>query len=397
MLPPHWPQARRVGAGDASDDFLSGLDASDLDTGGLPSPSGALPSVLTSGNPAASLQGQLQAQVNAATGPALAQYQQTAQQVSAFQATPVGQALTSGAQTVASGGTLSNAQIQAGFTAAATAGAVLLGASAAAAGAAIAPLAAAVFGGGYALGKLVMNLLGITNAGPVACSGNDSSPGNIGASPGDPDWLTYSGGYGPASAPHAPTQDGEGWLGSLNPSCYWKPYTNGGFETWARPIIMRAIELWMNCKAVPPDNTATTFGNGLVATWNAQFPTASQRSITMVNCDHQAQLNTPNFASTNPAEYWEICAWNGDPVQVLMQQIAGERGVGCLTVRVAAPPPPPGQYYGSSVSAPSPVATVAAGAAVVGGLAVAGTAAYAYTTKQSLATVLRNAWKLVVR
>ncbi len=273
----------------------------------------------------AQLQSTLNTQINGATGAAKSAYQQVLSTVKSYDPTGSGAQAAAGIVTAAQGGEMTDAQIQAGFTAAATAGAIVLGATATAAASVVAPLAAAVYAGGYAIGQLVQNILGITNAGPVACSGNDHDP--RGAAPGAPNWVTYAHYYGPQMPANTPGTAGPNALAG------WMPYSQGAFEAWARPIVLRAEELWANCKVVPPDNTTGSFAKGLLSAWNARFPGVAIRQVSQVglgssalDAQVHALTNTSYPTSSRPALYWQFVAWQGDPIQVLLGQVSSEAG-----------------------------------------------------------------------
>jgi hypothetical protein len=226
-----------------------------------------------------------------------------------------------------------------------------------------------------------MKVLGITNAGPVACSGEDTS--SYGSSPDDPSWRSYSAAYaGPGVIPP-------------------QPYTSGAFETWARPIIVRTFELWMNCKKVPPDNTALSFFSGLIGAWNARYPNAAMRTIPYAQAicvkDPRYQLESP---------FWQQCiAWSSDPVQKMLSAMANEKQVSDISIQVADPPAGAipasrsvitlhlqGQRVGATSAGPT-ATQVVAGTAAVGGAALLGTAIYSAVTGIAIGAVVEHAWK----
>jgi hypothetical protein len=352
---------------------------------GVRSGLGGLPSALLQSDAGAQVQASVRQAAAQATGPAATSYQQAQQTIQSFSSAGAAGQAADGIATVASGGTPSNEQIEGAFTVAATVGAVALGATVTVAAAAIAPLAAVVFGAGFAIGSLIQKVLGITNQGPIACSGDDKAV--YGSAPGQRDWRTYAGVYGPASAQHAPAQDG---LDGLDPRCYWQPYTTGAFETWARPILIRTVELWMNCKPVLPDNTATSFMTGLLQTWNDQFPNALTRTIFAPGQGNTAldaeivKLNNTTFTTNDrPALFWQVCAWQGDPIQVLIAAV-GQEKQSAVSFTVAEPP-----AAVASQAAPSTITPghVAVGIAVVGGAALLGASVYALVKGKTLLAV----------
>jgi hypothetical protein len=365
-------------------------------------------SLVNSAQPAVALQQQLQSAIGSATGQAQAAFQGYAGEIQAIESYPGAAEAAEGMITAAGGGVPTDAQLQGAFTVAATAGAVALGATATAAATIVAPLCAVVWGAGYAIGALVQNILGITSGSPAPCSGGDTAV--YGTSPGDPNWQTYMGLSGPELGapwgPYAPQQAANiQTLKSLagNPTYgapanwpYWTPYTRGAFENWAGGIIIHAEELWMNCKKVPPDNTATTLLKGLVGAWNAQYPNAPKRQINIAGLgptplDGQIKTlsNTSFPTSFRPPLYWQWMAWQGDPIQYLLTQVSNEQG-GNIAITVADPPLTPPAASAPTTSAGTAVANVAAGTAVVGGAALTGTAVYAFAKGQAVSTVLKS-------
>jgi hypothetical protein len=144
----------------------------------------------------------------------------------------------SGIQAVAGGGSLSPSEIQGGF-ALASAGALALGAgmSLSAAMPIMLPIAAVVFGGGVEISSLLRSVLKISDANTsqiYACTPGDTSNGS---SPSDPKWKRA----------YTPSLYDEYSVGSPN----WHPATSGKFETWARPILMRAEDGYLNCQPPP--------------------------------------------------------------------------------------------------------------------------------------------------
>lgn len=145
----------------------------------------------------------------------------------------------SGIQAVTSGQSMSPDAIQGGF-ALASAGALALGAgmSLTAAVPVMAPIAAVVFAGGAGISDLMRSVFHISDANTsqiYACTPSDTSNGT---SPSDPKWKR---GFSPS------LYDG---YGQGQPPT-WQPATSGKFETWARPILMRAEDGYLNC-APPP-------------------------------------------------------------------------------------------------------------------------------------------------
>jgi hypothetical protein len=367
--------------------------------------------LVNSAQPVAALQQQVQGAINSATGAAKTAMQGYAGELQQVANYPGASEAAAGMLTAANGGTPTQTQIAGGLTVAATVGAVALGATAATAAAVVAPICAVVWGAGYAIGAFVQNIFGITNSGPAACSPQDTD--KRGVDPSDLNWHSYMGYAGPEIGqpwgPYAPTQASSvqaaraiagGATGAPVNWPYWMPYTRGAFENWARPLIIHAEELWMNCKMVPPDNTATTLLKGLVGAWNAQNAGAPKRTLNIAGLgptplDGQitALSNTSFPTSFRPPLYWQLQAWQADPIQTLLGQVSDEQG-GNIAITIADPAPTPGGAGGGAAAATSTstAAKVAVGTLVVGGAALTGTAVYAFAKGQALSTVLQAGW-----
>lgn len=236
-----------------------------------------------------------------------------------------------GALAAIKGKTPTDAQVKAGFTLAATAAyASLAGVSLATAAGIMGPLAAVVFGAGYGLGALVQKVLGIHNGTTQirTCSAEDTQHGT---DPTDPKWVHYD------------AQDGVG---------PWQPATHGAFERWARPIIMRAVELTLNCKPLVGAATWRDYvDKGLVGSWNALFPGAPLRRIPSTgNRDAQLLGEGRMTAAVRDARA-------RDPVQMAIQ-LAWERQTqgGAPGAKEVAPalPNPDGNSAGLDVADPTP-------------------------------------------
>jgi hypothetical protein len=397
----HWPQPpRRIGLGDANADFNASLYTS-TDT--------------------AALSAALQARV--ASEPAVAQG------VAAYDAGATSVAMASGVAASMNGASPDEKTAAAGFTIAATAAAVIAGMTVAAASAVIAPMALFAYGGGYAIGLLIRKIFGITNQGAISCSDSDTFP--YAAAPGDPGWITYS---SPMPVP-------------------WQAYTNGPFEIWARPIIIRAAELLQNCKPLPGGVTPRQFYQGLIVAWNTQWPGMPMRTIVLIGDQGDAHFNDPEWSGYLPPDYQvqntsaahtQLAAWVGDPVQSMIRGIANEQRNPMSRADAVAPAlphpvsiqvadPPPGSVVLTSdqiaadaafaaqaaadptllwsvrhaaaqaharevqLSLPptgmSTGAKVATGAAVVGGAAVAGTLVVSYLKGEAVSAVVKGAWR----
>lgn len=433
MVTPHWPSYRRAGLGDASscpvpldgngncptDDLAAfaqaGAEASASGVVNLSNPgaqiqgtaTAAYQQITNAAQPLAALSQGIQSQVGQAAGAVKTAYQGYASQIQTIENYPGASEAASGMITAASGGTPSDAEIQGGFTVVACAAAVALGTTATVAAACVAPMAAVVFGAGYALGDLLCSVFGWGK--PIPCGGDNGQ--FMGTDPSDPKWETYMGFNGPMRGQpmgrYSAAQAGNvAQMKSVagNPDGapadwpFWMPYTRGAFENWARPLIIHAEELWANCKAVPPDNTATSFLKGLVGAWNAQAQTngpVAIREISLVGLgstplDVQARAlsNTTFQTSFRPPLYWQLMAWGGDPVQMLMEQVSAEQGAN-ISIRVANSTP-------AAAAAPAaPLGTtgkVVVGTAAVGGAALIGTAVYALAKGQAVETVLKAGW-----
>lgn len=437
MVAPHWPSYRRgLGLGDppcpvpldangnCPTDDLATMAQAGADAGGainLSNPAAQVQGAASAGfqqitnaaQPAAALGQQLQSQVNQATGQLKAAYQGYANQIQTAMNYPGASAAVSGMITAANGGTPTEAEVQGAFTVAATTAAVALGATATAAATVVAPVCAVVWGAGFALGSFIQKVFGITNAGPIACSSDDHT--TYGASPNDPNWFTYDGNNGPMIGQpmgrYAPTQAENvaqmrsvagGPSGAPADWPFWMPYTRGAFENWARPLIIKAEELWANCKTVPPDNTATSFLKGLIGTWNAQSLSggaAVTRQICIAGLgqtplDEQiAALSDTTFqTSFRPPLYWQLMAWQADPIQMLLGQVSNEQG-GNIAIRVVDPSPT--SVIGAGAAAAGQMSTaakVAVGTVAVGGAALAGTVVYAFAKGQAVRTVFQSGW-----
>jgi hypothetical protein len=174
---------------------------------------------------------------------------------------------------------------------------------------------------------------------------------------------------------------------------YWAPYTSGAFENWARPLIIKVEELWLNCKKVPPDNTGLTFLKSLIGMWNAQHAGSPMRKITIAGTgdtpfDAQIRtlLNTSFPTSFRPPLYWKLMAWQGDPLQTLLGQVSDAQG-GNIAITVADPSP-----TSTGPTALGTTGKVVAGTAAVGGAALVGTAVYALAKGQAIDTVVKAGW-----
>jgi hypothetical protein len=279
-------------------------------------------------------------------------------------------------------------EAQAAFAGAAIAGAVIGGMTVAAAAAAVAPLALIAWGGGYAIGQLIQNALGIKNRGPVACSKDD--PTKYAESPGSPGWITFQD-YVNSNGP--PPQ---GWT---DQGQHWSPATDGPFERWARPIIVRAFELSANCKPLPGVQTWRQFADGLLSVWNAQFPGAPKRTISEVMPGSEVI-----YGSDAQKTYYAL---RNDPIQWFLQGrgvaqvdpsdrsqvVAGELQQPWF-IQVADPSP-------TSVKSPTSTASKVATVAVAAPFALTlGTIAYAWVMGRSVDTVFSHLWmatKIFVR
>jgi hypothetical protein len=372
----------RVGVGDATTDFQASL----LTTTNV--------NVISD-----QFKQQITGVVQNTTGNIQAKFQQYQQQINNFSSTQVGSSIEGGVLSAANGQALTEAQIQGGFTAAATAGAVVAGVTLAAAGVVMAPIALLVFGGGEAIGLLVKKLFDIKDIGPIACSEDDHT--NYGTVPGDPNWITYQF-YVNNNAPPG------GWT---TPGQHWQPYSNGAFETWARPIVMRAMELPGNCKVLPGALTFRQFAQGLGQSWNARFPNSPVRKIGYVLDDY---ANDPRL-TYGSAFQQQVYAWANDPIQAMIQGMAEEQRDGRDRTIVSAPPlqhpwgisvadPSPGTAPASvdltgtvllSGTLPASAQTKVATAAVAAPAALAvGTIVYAYATGKTVDAVFRHLWSV---
>ena len=239
-----------------------------------------------------SAQASFQAQISANSTPAA---------ISATQSSAAG-----GALSVVSGNQPSDAQIQAGFAVgSALAMAAATGMSISAAMPVMAPIALVVFGGGYALGALVQSALGIHNMGVIACTDEDTTNGS---SPSDPRWKNYA----------------VEWPG-------WAPASSGTFETWARPILIRASELLLNCKPVPgaantghKDADFAAWQAALVAQWNGYFPGVATRTIAI---------------DTSPRSCCGPGSTEGDPIQQMIWSFRRNAQGNPTSIEVANPTP----------------------------------------------------------
>lgn len=425
MVTPHWPSAAGLGAGlddpcpvpldgngncptDAIASMASNAAASaNFSVTDLGNPanqlqgsaSAAFQQITNSAQPLAALGQQAQAQIGQVTGQVKQAWQGYANEIQTVANYPGASAAAAGMITAANGGTPSDTEIQGAFTVGATTGAILLGATATAAAAVVAPMCAVVWGAGYALEDLIKKIFGITNQGPIHCGAGDTT--QYASGPGQPGWITYkaNGNFSTAD-PTGESPQGTVATDGTKPLPGWLPYTRGAFENWARPLIIKAEELWANCKTVPPDNTATTFLKGLVGMWNAQAKSTgpvSTRQICLAGLgstplDGQiAALSSTSFpTATRPALYWQLMAWQGDPVQVLLGQVSNEQG-GNIAITVANPTP----TSTASTTAAGQTTTlhkVAVGTAAVGGAALIGTAVYALAKGQAVETVLKAGW-----
>lgn len=200
----------------------------------------------------------------------------------------------SGMQSVASGDAMSPDQIRGGFALAAS-GALALGAgmSLSAAMPIMLPIAAIVFAGGAGIEAVLKHIFGINAANTsqvYACSSNDNTNGT---SPTDPKWKR---------AWHPSLYDGADYHSPPN----WHPATSGKFESWARPLLIRALDMSGNCQPVPgaqqvdpgqlqkaidggdlsgvgrlADYYTAMWQLGLIKAWNESNPGAPMRTITL--------------------------------------------------------------------------------------------------------------------
>jgi len=223
--------------------------------------------------------------------------------------------------------------IIAGSTAALTGAAAAIGASSLI----MAPIAAAVFAGGEGIGAVIQLALGIHNgtSAVYACTKEDTDKGT---DPSDPRWVRVPGDpaypHGGSSitpesaATHPETVMRDGWL--------WVEATDGMFERWARPIIVRAIELLANCKPLPGANNLRDWGHGLVAAWNAAAaPGTPMRKIPFTYGDDAGNFGAP--ALPKGLRY----ARNRDPVQQLISGMFSGQWPGGVAVSDPDHPPIP--------------------------------------------------------
>ncbi len=219
------------------------------------------------------------------------------------------------------------AQVEAIATGVATAAAVVAGVGLTAAGAVMAPLAAVVFGAGLLLGEGIKKIFHITNCGLT--SGNYCD-GKAPKNPGQPGFISYgqliagkmSGGVLDPNAKPAP----------------WQPYTHGAFETAMRPVIMKIIEVYGNCGALPGVKDERVALQGLINFWNAHAPPGTpMRTITWLNDDYFKKY--PNGGA--PASYMaNTKLWGGDPIQQMMFLLYDEvKDVDCRETYVGKPWP----------------------------------------------------------
>jgi hypothetical protein len=234
----------------------------------------------------------------------------------------------SGMQAAIHGQTLTDTQIQSGFAMGAAGALIATGVAAGTALAVVAPMAAVCFGGGYAIGQAIQALLGIHNAGAIACSNDD--PTKYGSDPSDPRWITFQS-YVDSNGPPP-----NGWQES---GPHWLPYTTGSFENWARPILRVVFELGANCKPIPGAKTYRDFANGLLATWNGAAPAGSpMRKIGSVLQEHGTDADVTYGSQKQRLIY----RFANDPVQWFLRGAFGaQRAVtdrATLVASMIAPP-----------------------------------------------------------
>lgn len=325
-----------------------------------------------------------------------------------------------GIQAAIAGNQLTDAQVQSGFALGASAALVAAGVSVASALSIVAPMAAVVFGGGYAIGQAIMAVLGIHNAGAIACSSDD--PTKYGDDPTSPNWITFQS-YVDSNGPPP-----DGWPNGDNVPKHWLPYTNGSFENWARPIIQVAFELAANCKPIPGAKTWRDFANGLIATWNTAAPAGSPTRKIGYALDEQTG------ATYGSGLQLLVYRFANDPVQWLMQGGFGEQHLesdrtqvvaGALphpwVIEVADPPLAPVTQTPQRViqirlplmnltsdKASAPISSSSSGSLSTGvkvalgvgigvGAIALGTAGYALYTRQPVQAVAGHAWLKVKR
>ena len=197
-----------------------------------------------------------------------------------------------------------DAQVESIATGVATAAAVVAGVAASVAGAAIAPLAVVVFGAGTLIGAGIKKVFHITNCGITSGAYCD---GRAAKHPGEPGYLSYgqliagkmSGGVLDPNAPAVP----------------WTPYTHGAFETAMRPVVMKIIEVYGNCGALPGVKDERIALQGLVNFWNAHAPPGTpMRAITSVVDDLNAKYPNGASAALNAQALLQV----RDPIQHMM-------------------------------------------------------------------------------
>jgi hypothetical protein len=373
---PHWPR-RVVGFGDATSDFQSSL--------------------YTSTDPSAIKAG-LQAQV--ASNPTVANA------VSSYDQAQTDAAITTGAVAAVSGSGSSDEQTaQAAFAGAAIAGGVLGGMTIAAAAAAVAPLALIAWGGGYALGELITSALGIKNRGPIACTSDD--PYKNADNPSSPGWFTFQD-YVDSNAPPP-----NGWP---DVGQHWVPATDGPFERWARPVIMRAFELSANCKPIPGVQTWRQFADGLIAVWNAQFPNAPMRTIAQAppspDATYGSLAQQADYRLANDPVQWFLRGRGEQQVNQANRAQVFAPALASSSIQVADPTPASlgtthtihlpqvlatASAKAAASSGMSTGAKVAVGAAVVVGGALVGSGIYALVKHKPVGRVWSDAWRKVRR
>lgn len=297
---------------------------------------------------------------------------------------------TSGIQAVAAGGDLTNpTEIQGGF-ALASAGALALGAgmSIAAAVPVMVPIAAIVFGGGVGISSLMRSVFHISDANTsqiYACTPEDTSNGT---SPSDPKWKR---GFSPSLYDN---------FGAGSPP-NWQPATNGKFETWARPILMRAEDGYLNCQPPPgvqqisSDDLqkAVSAGDitgvgklndyydalwqlGAIKAWNDSNPGAPMRSVSL---DPSIPFGDPRGRDVIQLMLWRF--------RRTLSQYASQYASGApISIQVADPS-----------SSSGSVGAVAKHAAVVAGGGVAAGLVYAWATGKAIDAVFGNAWSTLSR